>query len=381
LACILLIGAGLLARSFEAAQRAPLGFNPHNILTAELSLTSSTYESDGVKTRAFWDAVLAKVRQLPGISEAAMNDNTPVYYDWENLTRFTIDGQPDPGAGRHPILDRQMILPNYFRSLDIPILRGRDFSEQDKANSEPAMIVDDAIAQRFFSGQDPIGKAINFESSHGVRRCTIVGVVPDVRYRSPGIPENPFQAYFPYSQWDYDTEILLVRCQGDPDVQIAAVRGAIQSIDPNVPVPNIKTFDDLILQKLATRKLATLLVSLFSGAALCLSAIGLYGVLNYSVSQRRREIGVRIALGAESLKTLQLVAQQGFKLIGIGLISGTVVALVCARLIEGMLYGVSAIDPISMLFGILVLCLAGCLACLLPAPRAVRINPIAALKE
>jgi putative ABC transport system permease protein len=202
-----------------------------------------------------------------------------------------------------------------------------------------------------------------------------------VRYRSPGIQENPFQAYFPYGQWDYDSEILLVRCQGDPEAQIAAIRKAVQSVDPDVPVPNIRSYDDLIAQKLATRKLASTLVTFFSGAALCLSAIGLYGVLAYSVSQRRREIGVRIALGAESLKIIQLVTQQGFKLIGIGLVAGTVVALICSRFIEGMLYGVTAADPISLLIAVLVLSLAGCVACLLPALRAIRINPVTALRE
>jgi putative ABC transport system permease protein len=148
-----------------------------------------------------------------------------------------------------------------------------------------------------------------------------------------------------------------------------------------VPVPNIRTLDDLIAEKLATRKLTSVLVSFFSGAALCLSAIGLYGVLAYTVSQRRREIVVRIALGAETIKIVQLVTQQGFKLIGIGLVAGTVIALVCAHFIEGMLYGVSAIDPISMLIAALVLCLAGCAACLLPALRAARTDPITALRE
>ncbi len=246
------------------------------------------------------------------------------------------------------------------------------------------MIIDDAMADRYFPGENPIGKVINVEaesSEFRPRHWTIIGVVPHVRYRSPGTPENQFESYFPYSQWDFDGEVLLLRCQGDPNAQIAAVRKAVQSIDPDVPVPNIKTLDDVIAQKLVTRKLASTLVSLFSGAALCLSAIGLYGVLTYSVSQRRREIGVRIALGAEWFKILQLVTQQGFKLIGIGLVAGTVVALVCAHFIEGMLYGVTAIDPVSMLIAILVLCLAGCLACLLPALRAARINPVRALRE
>ena len=381
LACILLIGAGLLVRSFEAAERAPLGFNPHNVLTAELSLTRSSYETDGVKTRAFWDAVLAKLRQLPGVTEVTMDDRVPVYYDWEGYWRFTVAGQPDPGIGHRPVSNWHVISPNYFRTLEIPLLQGRDFNEGDKVDGQQVAIIDDAVAQHYFNGRDPIGKVINFESDEGPRHCTVVGVVPHVRFRTPGTPENQFEVYFPYSQWGFDHEVLLLRCQGDPNAQIAAVRKAVQSIDPDVPVPNIKAFDDVIAQKLVTRKLASTLVSLFSGAALCLSATGLYGVLTYSVSQRRREIGVRIALGAEWFKILQLVAQHGFKLIGIGLVAGTVVALVGAHFIEGMLYGVTAIDPISMLMAVLVLCLAGCLACLLPALRAIRINPVKALRE
>ena len=381
LACILLIGAGLLIRSFEAAQTAPLGFNPHQILTAQLFLTSSTYEADAVKTRAFWDAALAKVRELSGVTGVAMSDNPPLFYNGEGQWRFTVEGQPDPGVGHHPVLSWQMISPNYFRTLQIPLLKGRDFNEEDKVDRQSVVIVDEAMAQHYFAGQNPLGKMINYESEEGVRHCTIVGVAPHVRYRSPGIRENAFQAYFPYSQWDYDAEILLVRWQGDPDAQIAAVRRAVQSVDPDVPVPNIRTYDDLIGQKLVTRRLASTLVGLFSGAALFLSAIGLYGVLSYSVSQRRREIGVRIALGAESLKIVQLVTQQGFKLIGIGLVAGSVIALVCARFIGGMLYGVGATDPISLLIAIVVLCLAGCVACLLPALRAIRINPVTALRE
>jgi putative ABC transport system permease protein len=381
LACTLLIGAGLLVRSFEAAQAVSLGFNPHQILTSELFLTGSTYEADAAKTKAFWDAVLAKVRQLPGITDVAMNDNVPLNFPWVHMTQFTVDGRPDPGTGHHPVLDWQTISPNYFRTLQIPLLEGRDFNEEDKTDGQPVVIIDDAMARHYFPNEEPTGKTINVDSDEGVRHCAIVGVVPHVRYRSPGIQEDQFQAYFPYSQYGYDLEVLLIRCQGDPNAQIVPIRKAVQAVDPDVPVPNIQTFEHLIAQKLATRKLASTLVSLFSGAALCLSAIGLYGVLAFSVSQRGREIGVRIALGAESFKIVQLVAQQGFRLIGIGLVAGTVVALVSTRFIEGMLYGVTAIDPISMLIAMLILCLAGALACLIPALRAVRINPVKALRE
>lgn len=197
---------------------------------------------------AFWDAVLAKVRQLPGVSEVAMNDSLPLNHEWEVLTQFTVDGEPDPGPGHHPILDWQMISPNYFRTLEIPLLEGRDFDLHDKIDGQQVVIIDDDLADHYFAGQNPIGKVINYESSEGLRHCTVVGVVPHVRYRSPGIQENQFQAYFPYSQWGYDAEILVMRCQGDPNAQTAAVRKAVQSVDPNVPVPNIRTYDDLIAQ-------------------------------------------------------------------------------------------------------------------------------------
>jgi putative ABC transport system permease protein len=226
-----------------------------------------------------------------------------------------------------------------------------------------------------------VGKGITFQSSEGLRDCMIVGVVPHVRYRSPGIQENAFQAYFPYSQWDFDTEFLAIRSSSDPAALIPAVRKVVDSVDPDVPVSNIKTYDDLIAEKLVTRKLSTILVSLFSVVALFLSAMGLYGVLAYSISQRRREIGVRIALGAESTNILRLVIRQGLKLVGVGLVVGIVLASVCARLIEGMLYGVSANDPITLGLTVVVLGLAATAACLLPALRAARINPLTALRE
>jgi hypothetical protein len=193
-------------------------------------------------------------------------------YDWDFPWSFTIDGQPDPGIGHRPILNWQVISPNYFRTLEIPLLQGRDFNQQDRLESRPVMIIDDAMAKHYFPRQNPIGKVITIDSKapeFGPRRWTIIGVVPRVRSKSPVADDNQFQAYFPYNQWDFGAEVLVMRYQGDPNVQIAAVRGAVQSVDPDVPVPNIRTFDELIAQKLVMRKLASLLVSLFSGAALC----------------------------------------------------------------------------------------------------------------
>ena len=381
LACVLLIAAGLLVRSFQAAQNIPLGFNPHHLLTACVQLNSVKYETDGVATRRFWNALMTKVRRLPGITSAALNDFLPLKWDFEYLSAFTIDGQPDPGPGHKPVLTWQMISNDYFRTLQIPILKGRDFDAQDTADKASVAIVDSALAERNFPGQNPIGKGISVWTEEGIRDCTIVGVVPHIRYKSAGQTEGAFQAYFPYSQWDYDSVFLIVRSDVDPGVLLPDIRKVVTSIDPGVPVHDVNTYDDVIAEKSVTRRLCALLVSLFSGAALFLSAIGIYGVMAYSIGQRTRELAIRIALGAQVNNILRLVADQGVKMVCIGLLVGIGVALATARLIEGLLYGVSAIDFVTLLISTGILGVAGALACLLPALRAIRINPTSALRE
>ncbi len=378
LACVLLIGAGLLARSFAEAQSAPLGFIPYRVLTAELSLTSAKYISDKVRTRSFWDEVLAKVRQLPGVEAAGMNSDPPLKNGFEIMVPFTIDGQPDPGPGRQPVLDWQMVSPDYFRTLQIPLLHGRDFGTQDRMDSQKVIIVDEALAQSCWPGQDAIGKVIKLP---GAEDYAVVGVVPHIRYMSPGDEESGFQAYFPYNQSSRADEVLLLRSKGDPLALTTDLRKVIASIDPNVAIGRTNTYEDVIAGRLVTRRLSLLVVSLFSGAALLLSAIGVYGMLAYSVSQRTRDLGIRIALGARSSDILSLVTRQGLRLVAIGVVIGIVSALLLGHLIENVLYGVSATDPISLTISVLILGLAAFVACLLPAMRATRINPIMALRE
>jgi putative ABC transport system permease protein len=206
-------------------------------------------------------------------------------------------------------------------------------------------------------------------------------VVPHLRYKSPGQTEGSFQAYFPYSQWDFDTVFLVVRSDLDAGVLIPAIRQTVTSIDSGVPIYDANTYDSVIAEKFVTRRLCALLVTLFSGAALFLSAIGLYGVMAYSVGQRTRELAIRIALGAQVNNILRSVTDQGIKIVCIGIIVGIGVALVIGRLIEGLLYVVSAIDLVSLLVSVASLGLAAALACILPALRAVRINPTRALRE
>jgi predicted permease len=381
LACVLMTGAGLMLRSFLAAQNAPLGFNPHQLLTTGIALSSAKYEFDAVQTRNFWSELLEKVRRLSGVTKAAFNDWPPMKWDYELMIPFTVDAEPDPGPARRPALDWQQISSDYFHTLEIPVLQGRDFDSQDTADKPNVIIVDDALARRYYPEQNPIGKKISVFSETGTKDCTIIGVVPHLQHISPGRPANAFQAYFPYTQWDYDDEYLIVKSAIDPDKLASAIRDVVSSIDPGIPISDISTYDNVVAEKFVTRRLSAFVITLFSIAALSLSAVGLYGILAYSVGQRTREIGIRIALGARGTNVLKLVTQRAFQIVGVGLVAGLAVGLVAAHLIQGLLYGVPPIDPVSFGVSLLGLGIAATLACLLPALRAIRINPITALRE
>ena len=381
LACILLVAAGLLMRSFQATQAVRLGFNPHGLLAAQIELSGIHYGSDS-HSLTFFLSLLEKVRRLPGVSAVALNPDPP-FNDWNGIEPFGVAGRPDAEPGQETTLEWQCVTPGYFRTLEIPLLAGRDFDDDDVQKSQKVVIIDQAMADRLFPGQDPIGKQIHdYEEKDKQERgyFTIIGVTKNIRHDSPDSPSADFQAYFPFPLRLRDG-ILLVRTEKDPLALVPAVRKAVAAIDPTVALAKVSTFDGWIGKKFMARRLSTLLVSLFSGAALCLSAIGVYGVLAYSVGQRTRELGIRIALGAQSDNILRLITAQGLRIVGVGLIVGLLASLILVRFIEGILYGVSATDPFSLCAAVIVLGLAALVACLLPAHRATRINPITALRE
>jgi len=384
LAFVLLIGAGLLMRSFLALQTAPLGFDIHRVLTTDIYLADSKYADDSQR-KVFFDTLLDKTRRLPGVMETGINDQLPFYRgDFENLS---IVGKPAPDRDQLPWMVRQIVSPGYFRVLKIPLLRGRLFDDRDQSGKENVVIINESIARRFFPG--PLGKQTEdlgnlFGKEH--HYFTIIGVVADVNHDSPEIQETPFQIYYPYTQsaGGFGTlkfATMVVRAEDDPHSVIMGLRKAVATLDPDLPLSNVGSYGELIAKTFGTKRLAVTIVSLFSGAALLLAAIGLYAVLSYSVSQRTREIGVRMALGAQSSNIIGLITRQGLKIVGIGLVIGILAALALARLIASVLYGVSASDPITLVASVLVLSLTGLLACLLPAYRATRIDPITALKE
>jgi predicted permease len=287
-----------------------------------------------------------------------------------------------------PILRSQIVSIDYFYALGIPLLRGRLFDEQDGPNNGKVIVVSDEFAAHFFPAQDPIGKQIHDVNSIGLKPndYTIIGVVPAIQHDRPDFPRAPHQVYFLYSQSPFAPRItddftLVLHTRGDPLALVNALRQTVAEIDPNLPLTSIYPFDQVIYDSFASRRLQTTLVGVFSAAALVLAVVGLYGVLSYSVSLRKRELGVRIALGAQLPSILGLVVGHGLKIAAIGLAVGLLSALLLNQLIEGALFGVSTADPISFGASVLVLIVAALIACLLPALRATRIDPMRALRE
>jgi putative ABC transport system permease protein len=389
LTVVLLIGASLMARSFQALQHTPLGFDPANRLTADLYLANANYSNDA-EYRHFFETLLDRVKTLPGVTSAGLNSSMPFMPSSPatNLDGFWISGRPEPPQNQLPAWQVQFISSDYFRSMGIPLIRGRTFTSQDGPESGKVVIVSQSVAQSFFPGQDPIGKQLyDFHERVGLKRnyYTIVGVVGSVQYDNPESQPAPFQCCYPYTQNTEPNRInfatLVIHTENNPSLIIEPLRKAVSDLDPNLAVSNIGQLRELVANSFAIRQLASAVVSLFSVAALLLAAVGLYGVLSYSVSQKRREIGVRIALGAQSTTILGLIISQGLRIVGIGLVTGLAAALALSGVVAGILYGVSATDPGSIAFSVLSLGLTALIACLLPALRASRIDPITALRE
>jgi len=387
LTTVLLTGAGLLARSFQALQRTPLGFNPDHVLTGDIYLANTKYSSQ-TSCQAFFDALLANVKKLPGVTAVGLNSDPPFVGSTNDA--FGIAGQPDPDFSQLPVAESQWVTPDYFRAVGITVLLGRLFSDQDTGASEKVVIINESLAQRFFPGQNPIGKQLtdlHDVGGSGLKRnfYTIVGVVGNIQHNSPESQQTPFQAYYPYPQVQLPTPLnwasLAIRTENDPRALIPALGKLVAAIDPDLPIANVSPFNDLVAKSFATKRLATLVVTLFSGAASFLAAVGLYGILSYSVAQRKREIGVRLALGADSTSILQLVLNRGLRVVAIGLVTGIMAVLALSHLISAILYGVSASDPLSIIVSVLVLALVALAACALPAFQATRIDPITALRE
>ncbi|HEV3469193.1 MAG TPA: ABC transporter permease [Pyrinomonadaceae bacterium] len=382
LALVLLVGAGLMVKSFAEVQKVEPGFDPQKLLTAQLSLSAEKYP--GPKAVAFLEEVRQRIGALPGVESAAFSNGLPIY--GAGITSFLIEGQPRPAPGGEPTAVEYVTTPGYFRTMGIPLLKGRYLDERDTRQGQMVALVDEDFARRFFPGEDPLGKRVKLFREYPA--AEIVGVVGHVKHFGLDAAA-PFQAqfYFALAQLpdDYINRMtggisLVVRTKGDPAGAAADVRREVFAVDKEQPVYQARTMEDLISESLALRRFSMSLLALFAAVAALLAAVGIYGVMSYSVSQHTRELGIRMALGAEARDMLWLVIRQGMGLALVGVGLGLAGALALTRVMSSLLYGVTATDPATFAAVTALLTAAALLACYVPARRATKVDPMEALR-
>jgi predicted permease len=384
LALTLLTGAGLLVRSFAALQGVDPGFRPDNVLTFNVALPASKYPSDTAR-RAFLDALLPRLAAVPGVRNVATTTNMPFGGNWSTGS-FNVEGYTPPPNAQGPWGDIRMVSPGFFETLNIPLVRGRTLGSQDVNPDGPyAAVVDDEFARRFYAeGVDPIGKRIWFGNptpTDSTEYITIVGVVGHTAHEGLDA-EKRVQFYMTYHQGGRTGSVdVAVRTRGEPLSSVNAVRAALQSLDRDVPMSRIRTLDALVAESMGQRRLSMVLLGVFAGLALLLASLGIYGVMSYSVAQRSRDLGVRMALGAARGSVLALVMRQGIVLAAAGIGVGLVGAFALTRLISSQLYSVRPTDPATFAGVALLLGGIAVLATFIPALRATRVDPVVALRE
>ncbi len=379
LSLMLLATTGLLMRSFQHLQAQAPGFDPESVMTARFTLPDQAYPEDAARI-GFVDQLTQGVINLPGVSAAAMTSSVPFGYNNAQGT-YHIEGREVPEGQSPPHGNIRSITPDFFATMSIPLLRGRMFNAADNADSEPVVIIDRVLADRYWPGEDPVGKRIFRGRNEPENLRTIVGVVASVKHHGLDDPVRKETLYFPYAQRVISGMSLVVRTAVPPQTLSEPLRRAVLEIDPNLPIFDLQTLAGRIEASLQTRRTPMLLLALFSGMALLLAALGVYGVLAFSVGQRTQEIGIRMALGAAARDVLQLILRQGGRLILAGLALGLVGYLAVSHLLRTLVFDISTLDAISIVGAGVVLCLVGLIACFLPARRAARVDPMVALRD
>jgi len=380
LAVLLLAAAGLLLETFAHMQRVRGGFDIERVLTFWIRPPNTRYApADGP---AIVERMLTRIEQVPGVEAAAVNRATP-FMGGSRSNIFFPDRPTDPATA--PGVGRHYVSADYFRTLGIPLRAGRGLTPADRAGRAPVALVNETGARRFWPGDNAVGKRVWFGTTTGpfsdpAHAVEIVGVVGDVKYDGAGEPMNA-DFYTSYLQFAYPDTMVLLKTHGPPAAVVPALRAAVASVDPAVPIYDVLTLEDRIGAALARPRFNATIVAAFAGAALLLAALGVYGVLSYSVSARMREIGVRVALGADASRVIRLILGEGLRLAAIGAALGIVAALGVGRLLQGLLAGVAPTDPRVLAGGALAMLAAACAAAWLPARRASTVDPIAVLRE
>jgi putative ABC transport system permease protein len=375
LSMVLLIGAGLTLRSFGRLLAQDAGYVPEHLLTMSLNVRTQKYPQDADRIRLF-DSLLVAVRNIPGVESAGTAFGVPLTSVNSSLS-VTIRDAPPPAPGEAVAAGYAQVSPGYFQSLKTPLLQGRDFTERDDTNASPVVIVDETFVKKFKLGAQVLGRRINI--GDGTENAEIIGVVKDIkRLALAAAPRG--EMYRPYRQscWGFST--LIVRTQRDPSDVTRAIRAELDRLDKDLPLESVRTMSQLVAANLAQRRLSVQLLGGFAGGALLLSALGLYGVLAYLVSQRTREIGIRMALGAQRRDVLNLVIGQGLRLACWGIALGLAGAFALTHVLQRLLYEITPTDPLTFAAVTVVLALTAILACFLPAWRAAQVHPLEALR-
>jgi putative ABC transport system permease protein len=381
LGVMLLIGAGLLIRSLERLSHAPLGFNPEHVLTASFDLSETRYNPD--QQDRFVQELMQRIRALPGVVSASGAVPLPLNHDAGWSISFNLLDHPVPEANE-PVSGFYDVVPGFFETMQIPLIRGRTFDERDGRNSVPVMIINQSFANRYFRNENPIGRRVTIGAGESAARAAyktreIVGVVGDIRTSS--LRRAPAPAYYiPLPQLMWGAPTLVIRTAGDPNSITLAVRKMLASMDRDAPLYDVRSLDDYLALDLGRARFQTLLLGCFAAIALLLTAVGLYGVVAYGVTQRTHEIGLRMALGASQSEVLHLVLRQGAALTIIGAGAGILGAIALTRLIASLLFETPPRDPLTYVTVCVVLSGVALLASYIPALRATRVNPTVALR-
>ncbi len=379
LALVLLICAGLMIKSFARLQQVSPGFEPRNLLTMNISLPRQKYK-EKLQANVFFDQLFQRLRAVPGVEAVGGIDPLPLS-DSNSTTGFLVEGGPVLAIADRPEVGQRNVTPDYFQAMRIPVLKGRAFTDQDRENQPRALIVNEALARRYWPGEEVIGKRLGFDDDAGKQMewWEIVGIVGNVKHERLDAEAKP-EVFFPYQQSPHNFMTLVVRTSSDPSSMIATVREQVLAIDRDQPVFDIKTMEQRLSKAVAQSRFLMLLLGVFSALALILAAVGIYGVMAYVVTQRTHEIGIRMALGAQPRDVLRMVVGQGMMLTLIGVAIGLVAAFALTRLMASLLYGVTATDPWTFAGVALVLSAVALLASFIPARRATKVDPMVALR-
>jgi putative ABC transport system permease protein len=381
LAVVLVVGASLLVKSFWKMQQVNPGFVPDRMLVVQIQLPQSRYGgyADGDRVRAFYRDLYARIAARPEVQSVAVAMQHPLAPGW--TSSFTIDGREPPPHGQEPESSIRPVMPGYFRAVGAKLLRGREILESDGLGAPGVVVINEAFAKLHFPNEDPIGRRVVRGSwwKGMPDSYEIVGIVADERFNGPRAPADP-ATYFSLAQFTFNDNWLLVRTKNDAKAFVPTLRQLVWSMDRDLPLENVRTMDELLGDSMADSRFNTALLSLFAAVALLLAAIGIYGVLSYTVAQRTSEIGIRMALGAPRSSVLRLVVGNGLALTLVGVAIGAAAALVAARSLDRLVFGVSTSDPGVFAFVALALTAVATTAAAVPALRASRVDPIDALR-